>query len=74
MPELCQYLNCHNLGSILYDGYCNQEHMKRGPEKEFLMKIIYSHKGIGTLKEARQHFVTLTSFSHCEECKALRRD
>ena len=82
MPEFCKYQNCHNLASILYDGYCNQDHMQRGPEVEFLMKIIYTHKGIRTLKEARQHKAALTlrvgspeaalTFSfHCEVCKEL---
>ena len=72
MPEFCKYLNCHNLASILYDGYCNQDHMQRGPEAEILMKIIYTHKGIGTIKEARIHKVT-SSF-RCEVCKALHHD
>lgn len=69
MPALCEYLNCHNLGSELYNGYCNQEHMRKGPETKLLMEILRTHREISTLKEARTH--TLTSFSHCEECKAL---
>ena len=64
MSEFCKYLNCHNLGSILYDGYCNQEHMQKGPEVNILMKIIETHKGISTLKQAREH-KAFTSFSHC---------
>jgi len=79
MPEFCQYLNCHNLGSILYDGYCNQDHMQRGPEMKFLMEIVRTHKDISTIKEARAHkaFTSFsgkdvtTSFSHCEVCKEL---
>ncbi len=71
MPEFCQYLNCQNLGSILYNGYCNENHMKRGPETEILMKVVQSHHGISTLKEARNH--KLTSSSRCEVCKALLR-
>jgi hypothetical protein len=72
MPELCNYLNCHNLASSNYQGYCNEEHMKRGPETEFLLMIIYSHKEISTLKEARIH--KLTSSFHCEVCKELLRE
>lgn len=64
MPEFCQYLNCHNLGSILYDGYCNQDHMQRGPEIKFLMEIVRTHKDISTIKEARAH-KALTSSSRC---------
>ncbi len=69
MPEFCQYLNCHNLASRTYNGYCNENHRKRGPETEYLMKVIYTHKEIATLKEARNH--TLTSSSRCEVCKEL---
>ena len=66
MSEFCKYLNCHNLGSILYDGYCNQEHMQRGPQTNFLMKIVHTHKEIGTIKEARNHLAaSLTFSSHC---------
>ena len=64
MPEFCQFLNCHNLGSILYDGYCNQEHMRKGPEVNMLMKIVETHKDISTIKQAREH-KALTSFSRC---------
>lgn len=71
MPTFCEYLNCHNLGSVLYDGYCNEEHMRRGPEVKLLMEIIRTHKDVSTLKEARLH--KSTSSSHCEECKALLR-
>lgn len=38
----------------------------------FLREIVFSHKDIGTIKEAREH--KLTSFSRCEECKALLRE
>lgn len=72
MLSLCKYRMCQNLGSSLYDGYCNEEHMKRGPEMDILMKIIYTHKGISTVKEARHHRNTYLTFSsHCEECKGL---
>ena len=66
MPEFCQYLNCHNLASTTYGGYCNENHMKRGPEIDFLFRIVQTHKGISTLKEARAHKedVTTSSF-HC---------
>jgi hypothetical protein len=65
MPEFCQYLNCHNLASSNYQGYCNEEHMKRAPETEFLLKIIHSHKEISTLREARVHKTNPTSSFHC---------
>lgn len=71
MSEFCKYANCHNLGSNNYQGYCNEDHMKRAPERELLMKIIYSHKEIGTIKEARTH--KFTSSFHCEVCKELLR-
>ena len=32
--------------------------MKKGPETEFLLKIISTHKDISTLKEARNHFTS----------------
>jgi hypothetical protein len=63
MPEFCKYLNCHNLASSTYDGYCNENHKKRGPETEFLFRIVETHKDISTLKEARAH--KATSSSHC---------
>ena len=77
MPELCRYLNCHNLGSSNYQGYCNEDHKKRGPETDFLLKIVSSHPGISTLKEAREHTSkdgSLTFFSRCEVCKELLRE
>lgn len=66
MPEFCKYANCHNLASTNYQGYCSEEHRKKGPERDFLMKIIYTHKDIGTVKEAREHLkeAALTFFSH----------
>lgn len=93
MPEFCQYLNCHNLASMSFGGYCNEDHMRRGPEMNFLREIVHSHNEIKTIKEARDHKLTSsfhcfveskipqkrsgkdvpTSFSHCEECKALLR-
>lgn len=54
MPEFCKYANCHNLASWTYQGYCNEEHRKRGPERELLMTIVHKVDGIGTIKEARQ--------------------
>jgi hypothetical protein len=81
MPEFCQYLNCHNLASMSFGGFCNEDHMRRGPEMNFLREIVFSHKDIKTIKEARDHKLTSfsgkdvpTSFSHCEECKALLRE
>ena len=72
MPKFCQYMNCQNLGSSSYSGYCNEDHMKRGPEMNVLREIIYTHKGIATIKEARDQLACRpTSFSRCEECKAL---
>jgi hypothetical protein len=76
MSELCRSLNCHNLGSSNYQGYCNEDHQKRGPETDFLLKIISSHPGISTLKEARKHTSkdgSLTSSFRCEVCKELLR-
>lgn len=55
MPEFCNYGNCHNLGSSTYQGYCNEDHQKRGPERELLMKIIEKVPEIGTIREARQY-------------------
>lgn len=72
MPKLCLYLNCQNMGSSTYNGYCNENHMKKGPETEFLLKIISTHKDISTLKEARNHI--FTSSFHCEVCKELHRE
>ena len=74
MPTFCQYLNCQNLGSSTYDGYCTQDHQRRGPESKFLLKIVETHKDISTLKDARIHWSTLTSSFHCEVCKELLRE
>lgn len=68
MPTFCQYLNCQNLGSSTYGGY------RRGPESEFLLKIVETHKEISTLRDARIHLSALTSSFHCEECKELLRE
>lgn len=86
MPEFCQYLNCHNLGSFSYGGYCNEDHQRRGPESKFLFRIVETHKDISTIGQARKHWflesktsekrseINVTTFSsHCEECKALLR-
>jgi hypothetical protein len=54
MPEFCNYGNCHNLGSSTYQGYCNEDHMKRAPEREMLMEVIRKNPGISTIKEARE--------------------
>lgn len=54
MVEFCRYASCHNLGSSTYQGYCNQDHQNRGPEKELLMKIVEKNPSVSTLKEARQ--------------------
>ena len=53
MPSFCKYGNCHNLGSSTYQGYCNAEHLKRGPEREMLQKVM-ENKGFGTIREARE--------------------
>lgn len=34
MPNLCEYRNCHNLGSRLYEGYCSDSHMEKGKQAE----------------------------------------
>ena len=34
MPSFCLYGMCHNLGSSSYQGYCNQNHMKRAWDLE----------------------------------------
>ncbi len=54
MSSLCKLGMCHNLGSSTYQGYCNQDHQNRGPEKELLMKIVEKNPSVSTLKEARQ--------------------
>ncbi len=67
MPGFCQYLNCHNLASSSYQGYCNQSHFERAKEVELLFKIMEQHTHIKTLGEARK-FLALsltTSSSHC---------
>ena len=72
MPEFCLYLNCHNLGSSLYQGYCNEAHYKKGAETNFLYSILESHPEIATLKQAREHMKSTSSF-RCEACKGLPR-
>jgi hypothetical protein len=83
MPGFCQYLNCHNLASSSYQGYCNQSHFERANEVEVLFKIMEQHKHIKTLGEARKFLNSTRSSSHqrsgsgedvttsssrCEEC------
>ena len=55
MSSLCKFLNCHNLGSSNYQGYCNQHHMDKAKEYELLYKIMESKKEISTLAEARKY-------------------
>ena len=54
MVEFCRYASCHNLGSSTYQGYCNQDHLNKGPERELLMKIVERVPNVSTIKEARQ--------------------
>ncbi len=54
MPSFCAYLNCHNLASSTYLGYCNEYHMKRAKEIEPLLKLMEQHPEIGSLAEARK--------------------
>jgi hypothetical protein len=54
MPSLCIFLNCHNLGSSTYQGYCNQYHMEKAKEYKVLYKIIEENKEISTLAQARK--------------------
>lgn len=65
MPQLCEYLNCHNLGSSTYQGYCNQNHLERSKELEPLFKIIKENKEISTLGQARL-FLTSSQKSKAE--------
>ena len=30
MPQICEYLNCHRLGSSTWYGYCTEAHYLRG--------------------------------------------
>ena len=59
MPSFCTYLNCHNLGSSSYLGYCNEYHMKRAKEIEPLMKIMEENKEIKSLAEARKFLTSV---------------
>ena len=59
MPSFCNYLNCHNLASSTYQGYCNEYHMKRAKEIEPLMKIIEEVPGVRSLGEARKYQASL---------------
>ena len=34
MPDLCLYRNCHNLGSLIFEGYCSESHLARGRKDE----------------------------------------
>lgn len=53
MPDLCLYGMCQNLGSSTYMGYCNEEHYKRGPEREILMKVLRDNPQLSTIRDAR---------------------
>lgn len=61
MPSFCNYLNCHNLASHTYLGYCNEYHMKRAKEIEPLLKIIEEVPGIGSIAEARRYLTSTQS-------------
>ena len=53
MPSFCAYLNCHNLASSSYQGYCNEYHMKRAEEIKPLQKLMEDNPEIKSLAEAR---------------------
>jgi hypothetical protein len=40
MPSFCLYGMCHNLGSSSYQGYCNENHMRRAEYLEAKQKLI----------------------------------
>lgn len=63
MPEFCQYLNCHNLASSTFGGFCNEYHLKRSIEIAPLLKIIEEQPGISSLGEARK-FLIASQTSH----------
>lgn len=58
MPSFCNYMNCHNLASTTYQGYCNEYHMKRAKEIEPLLKIIQEVPDVKTLGEARKYLIS----------------
>lgn len=58
MPSTCEYLNCHNLGSSSFGGYCNEYHMKRAEEIRPLQKIMKENPEIKTLAEARKYLAS----------------
>ena len=39
MPSFCLYGMCHNLGSSIYQGYCNEYHMRRAEYLEAKQKL-----------------------------------
>ena len=61
MPSLCLYGMCHNLGSSSYQGYCNENHMKRAQLQELKEQVAKLKKEL--LKQVS------TSSSHCEAYK-----
>ena len=38
MPSFCEYRNCQNLASSTYGGYCNEYHLNRAIEDDFIEK------------------------------------
>jgi hypothetical protein len=55
MPSFCEYLNCHNLASSSFGGYCNEYHMKRAEEIKPLQKIMEERPEIKSLAQARKY-------------------
>jgi hypothetical protein len=55
MPSLCTYLNCHNLASPSFGGYCNEEHMKRAEERRRLELLMEKKLELKTIAEARNY-------------------
>jgi uncharacterized protein (DUF1499 family) len=58
MPSFCNYMNCHNLASSTYHGYCDEYHMKRAKEIEPLMRVIEEVPGVKSIGEARKYLIS----------------
>jgi hypothetical protein len=75
MPSFCNYMNCHNLASSSYQGYCNQNHFERATERKVLLHVLKENPQLSTMKEAKEYILsTITSSSRYAAYRALLRE
>lgn len=76
MPSLCEYRMCHNLASSSYQGYCNEDHLKKGNQHKYFLKILKENPHLSTTRDVKNFLKEdfITSFSHYGEYTVLPRE